>query len=754
MNRPVKVSDTLEGLGEVSLQSTLYGEYVFSLMGKQFKVRQDVFTSRPLDFARQFLEKLGLEVGEDKIEQLAKTFLKLAWRVEKKPLREIFNFWTLYPVYANVRSVYEHASGEVHGVEVRWRLWAGVLERGQPPYLIYDTNGFVNEARRQLSLTAIKEPDEIDKILRELPGRVKYKLKDWAHGWGWRPQKQDSEPDAEVLAQLGFFTKPVPRLKTPEILESMDWKGFVEELVAYKTDQKDRRLRLAHKAHLLCGLDMRVNPHSLQVTNSGTGKSTFYQIMGRNFGKVTAKSFLGFAKSPEEIYPGVINYSEEPIGIDQIESQSASQVFRFMFNAMEAGEDRVSSGSTDFLVKTRSIFAILANPMKYASSPAKSFQAFIEHISENPAFGRRIGLIIYGNNFGRISHKPAEPELKEWKEKAGIFRAVEAYAWKELNHLINDPRIRQWLHQDLKGYVEAVEKAVENIQDDVITDFLIEHAHGAQVRIRGAALYVAMAEMLDKIALKKYTIQEVLELAEEYLPQFVELNLESISRINQAYAEEQTIFAKTVFESSPSYLKEIISAIELWRREKGEEEFLLSQIPYKPSDPTYKHFSKCINKLNNRKNIDSLLETFQRHYRFSLIQIDRREWRVRLLDKNPINYIEPIGRLYTVSPISPSHQPPRDTLSTLKDEKCKTRTKNERKKKEKNSLKKRLNGEPGEMVKNKSLTQCLLLNSTSSKKANSSPQCSRCGFEINERGYTYLEEKPLCLLCLKEVMET
>ena len=64
---------------------------------------------------------------------------------------------------------------------------------------------------------------------------------------------------------------------------------------------------------------MKINPHSLQFTSGGTGKTEFYRRLGHQYDKVTINNFLGFAKSPEEIYPGTVDGTELPIGIDQIE---------------------------------------------------------------------------------------------------------------------------------------------------------------------------------------------------------------------------------------------------------------------------------------------------------------------------------------------------------------------------------------------------------------------------------------------------
>ncbi len=80
----------------------------------------------------------------------------------------------------------------------------------------------------------------------------------------------------------------------------------------------------------------------------------FYEMTGISFGKVTVKNFLGCAQSPEEIYSATIHGTELTVNFDQIESQYAYQIIRFLLNVVEQGKDYVGAAAVRFMVTSDS----------------------------------------------------------------------------------------------------------------------------------------------------------------------------------------------------------------------------------------------------------------------------------------------------------------------------------------------------------------------------------------------------------------
>jgi len=532
-------------------------------------------------------------------------------------------------------------SGEFLGKERLWTLFKAIEKRYSRPILILDTDGIVNPANLNLALTIEDDPETIEEWLEEVPYHVKKKIKRLLLKYGYT--EEDLKEDlAQCLAGSYILYRPIPKLKSKAILNEIDWKTFIDELVEWKCTL-DPRFKLIRKATILRGVKPKYNPNSLQFTNGGTGKSDFYRKVGLLIDKATAKSFLGYAKSPDEIYPGIIEGMEKPIGIDQIESQSAPQIMRYLFNIMEFGSALVSSGAAKFKVESKSSFHILGNPIGYETDPAKSFSRLMAHISYNPAIGRRFGLIVYGTDFKRIEKK--DEDFENWKKAIALFRAVEEAAAKQLQRIFNDKKVFTWLNKEIPNYAENVRQIVSEIKDENIRTFLIEHAEGGQHRVKAAALNIAIVENLDKIALEKYSIDELLEEAEIHLHKIIELNIKSISNIAKSYELEKQQLIRLYFENLPDYMKEIVSAIELMKKELDQPtEIPLMNIPYQPSNENYSHFSKCIDRLKRRKNIETLNNKLREYFGFEL----KRKNGIIIADiitLEPCNHIQPLGKL-------------------------------------------------------------------------------------------------------------
>ncbi|MDG6927129.1 MAG: hypothetical protein JRN10_00255 [Nitrososphaerota archaeon] len=644
--------DTSEFLQLKSPTILKAGEFEVELNGQFFKIKRDGATVsdemqlKDGKITEYDLGRLVSIFGEQVARNIELALLNSQKPVPAPKLRESITLSHIEELMAKIVP-------NIEGDEVRpssriFRIFLAYEDPHYPPRILIDKDGWVNQTRLSYSFTAVTDRELISQILDHLRLTYPKRLSKILKAWGLQPEfkngRESPIPDEEV-AEAKIIVQPVPQLADPSILNGMDWPVFVNQLVSFKVE-KDPRLALVHKTHLLRGLDILINPHGLEVTNGGTGKSSFYDVFGINPGKVTAPSFLGFAKSPQEIFPGVINESELPIGIDQIESQSAFQIFRFMFNALEYGHDVVLSGAAKFTVETTSIFSLLANTYSNSSSYEKSFASLLEHISINSAIGRRFAIIVYGNNYKRIITKPSPDILREWHEAAALFRAVEEFDRKELLKILHSPQVWNGLNTPIESYEVAVNDISSSIQDETVKGFLEEHAAGAQVRIKGAAIYAALADSLANIALGKFVVDELLERAEDYLTKLIQINVESIMTLAQEYKKEISTQRIMLFSNLPDYLKEIVSAIELWRRSNPENKtVLLTTLRYRPKNENYKTIHECLRKLNARKNVENILEELKRAFEFDLIKRDS-DWECTLLTKTPrFEEIEPLGTM-------------------------------------------------------------------------------------------------------------
>jgi len=581
-----------------------------------------------------------------------------------RPLREVISFANIRFFYRAIKPL-EKPLSQGGNLEKLFDLYLGQTDLKNPSLLILDRDGIINPTRLNVSLEPLEE-DEVRASVKDLPNEklkqlirllnlaglaieTRVRVEGPKGGVKVLPKTKAEILDevAPALSKNFMAYKAVPRLRDPEILKSYDWrKDVVDQILSFKVE-KDPRIVKLQKTHLFRGLNMRVNPHSITCTNGGTGKTTFYERVGINVGKVTPPSFLGFAKSPEEIYPGTVHESELAMNVDQIESQYAFQIARHLFNILESGSDTISSGAVRFKVDSKSIFNFSANPIGYTKDPAKSFSTLLTHLTFNSAFGRRIGFILYGNDFKRIETKPSMDEIREWDEKIAFFRAVEEYCWLKLQKIVN-VGMWPWINRPIPGYRENVEKIVEEFDDDTgAKDFILEHT-AATARIRGGVLYSVLADNLAKIALDDFSLEEIEDEAESRLPEYTELNIKSIVNIARAWEKEMEYQATSFYESAPDYFKEVLSAVKLWlETNPGQKNVVVNSIPYKPKN--YDYLSICITKLLKKKNLDPLLENTRRLYSLDFA-IREQEVEAMLLDERGLKYLRLIKALGALTP--------------------------------------------------------------------------------------------------------
>jgi Holliday junction resolvasome RuvABC ATP-dependent DNA helicase subunit len=149
----------------------------------------------------------------------------------------------------------------------------------------------------------------------------------------------DDKNLSESLSKI--LMTPIPRLRNPKTIANMtkeQWQEFIESIISPGAE-KDHRLKLIYKSHLLRGRNQRYNPHTLLITNPGTGKTTFYDVVGQTIDKTSKSRLIGFSDA-QNARPGLIDNLNVVLCIEQIESQSAPEILAFLLSFMEKGKAR------------------------------------------------------------------------------------------------------------------------------------------------------------------------------------------------------------------------------------------------------------------------------------------------------------------------------------------------------------------------------------------------------------------------------
>ena len=628
-------------------------EKTFSRIIKQFEeVGLQLTTEEKVELLRQYntlLEGQLLQKENFSISQFSQ-FLNVFRPPPEKNfddarrgiLRYTADFCFVRPVFVKLKPPLIN-DNELVGLEKDFTVWELKQDPHAPPLFAIDMDGYINQNRTKLALESLQDPE----VIKTLPGHVRKRIQKAAQEWYPVDFEEDLPP--EVLAKLVFT--PVPILRDPSFLKEekpiklpsgeYSWQEYVDKLVEWKKG-KDPRLKLIHKSKLLRIPYLKYAPHSLEMTPPGVGKTYFYICSGHVVDKATPKSVLGFAKSPEEIYYGTAHNSELPIAFDQLESQTSAQLARYVFNLFEFGFATVDSGGVRFEVRTKSSFAYLGNPK--VKEGRKDLSWLFIHLSTNPAIGRRFSWILFETDDKRmpaIKEKLTQVEEEEWRSAFSQFRAVEEFCLPKLKKIWNDKKVTNWINTPLEGYREAIENYVSNTQDPVLRGFLLSHAE-AQHRVRAAALQIALVERLDKIALDSITIEELIEAAEEVLPEVININLESIKVMVEAWGQLTAESVNAWFNSLPEYLKHIASAIIHYIKANPERSsFSLNEIPY--TDVGMEYLSKAVDRLKRSERGLSLLNYLSQ---FGItVKRDEAEFFVTYTNNKPLPPIRLLGRL-------------------------------------------------------------------------------------------------------------
>jgi len=518
-------------------------------------------------------------------------------------LNPIHRFFSIRHIYTKVNNTHT-TMGKLHGTNPEFTIYAAKKQNEYPPIIIFDKGHNVNPSDPNLSLQLIDDPEMLTGYVYGISPAAYKEMKNVILENGIHIEEDDKDAPTfdKVLARSGLCYQPTRKLRNPDYIKEMDWSFFVERLIRWESKEKDQRLNLIHKAMLLRGIEARVNTHALIVTNAGTGKSIHFQVHGINYDKVTKNSFLGFAKSPKEIFKGTVDGTDLPIGIDQIEIGNWG-IMDFMFNAMERGEAMISSGSVNIPIKTCSPIALIANPLGEAMDPEKGFGYILSHLSNNPAIGRRFGILCYGIDYKVITTRSTQASMDLWAESSTFFRAIEEYARPEMIKIYRSDELWAYLQKEIPGYYEQFQEIAHSVHDFTIRTFLLEHGKAGQSRVRAAAFNASLIDHLNEIALGNYSIADIVDHADEViLPAIIQINLESANNIVKTLGNEKLLLAEAYLRSVPDYMREIIYAVERARQEQHLfSVFLFSTLEYAPICSAYQTLNQCVKKLLGRK---------------------------------------------------------------------------------------------------------------------------------------------------------
>ena len=510
--------------------------------------------------------------------------------------------------------------------ETVWRLYSARPEFQASDDIIFDEGGFVN-SKLPSNFSVGKANEEDIKKIANIPPKYRRKVEKILFGRIDKPTEYTSEKDFQYyLTASNAVHKAKTKIVNPQCIKEFDFIEFIDSLVAWKCD-KDERVKIFLKKDLLRGIEPRLNPVSICGKPPQVGMGEFYLQHCLMLGsKVTKKSFLGYARSPGEIYPGVLDGQDLTACVEQIESSDYLDIFGHLFTIAVQGMDYVSSGATRFPIHSLSPLTFLFN-IENAKDPEYDFNFMINKIATNqPAFLQRVSNILYEPKLKKLS--PSTRDLEEWIERGRFFRGIEELAMPKLRKWFKNDKIWDWAVEPIESYTKEAKDIISGLEDGNLKYAFFEHIKPPFTKLKGSALRMVLAEKLDEVLLSDNldVHKDILCSANECLAEFVHQNLNSLINITETWDKQIEATMWNVFHKVfPAYVQYIVSAInfykECWPHCKGTEVPIEAISEYYTGPKNYEYLSsatKNFKKGSGKTSFNRYNEYCQTYYGFEL----------------------------------------------------------------------------------------------------------------------------------------
>ena len=348
--------------------------------------------------------------------------------------------------------------------------------------------------------------------------------------------------------------------------------------------EKDQVLELVYKSDLL-ELNpqlitpknaMPYAPHEFVFTNSKTGKTTTGKKTGISVESASTANLMGFSTANEKV-EGSLNNQTKVLRIDEIQEEKNDELHSALNTVMENGTCEIRKGKAKTNLNSYATIAWQGNPklaqvqdidLAYIEKEEDLFQKFSDCLGKisrnNEAFGGRIGSIVF-----RIDLKKAERKkgmlLQNIEKNEAVVSAILKRASNAFTKLFLNQEIIEWLNQPLnESYLNALKQIEAKSKLQSIQEFVNGHRELAGRHVRGKALRLAAVDKALDLMQDKIKTKDLLELADEYLAQVEEQNLQSFANLIDVSAQTKVRveYLKAEYEKIGFHFKIILEALK------------------------------------------------------------------------------------------------------------------------------------------------------------------------------------------------
>jgi len=240
------------------------------------------------------------------------------------------------------------------------------------------------------------------------------------------------------------------------------------------------------------------------------------------------------------------------------------------YSIMEIGKSKIGKGCRSLNIYTSSPLTFCSNPEEAVTTPADLmllYDKFISNFSSRPqAIGSRVAMVLFGNNFEKVSSTPIKLSKEVKETNKAIVEAICSTINQMAGKIVNEDNILQWLKKPLPEYnkvIDGILKGSNPLQH--VKDFWSAQKE-AYRHLRGAALKQAVLDfsiehpehfLLDG----EYDVETILDLADEHVNNIVHLNTQSLRSMLEAKAAVTEYLLNRFEALSPDYLKVLTALV-------------------------------------------------------------------------------------------------------------------------------------------------------------------------------------------------
>ncbi len=338
------------------------------------------------------------------------------------------------------------------------------------------------------------------------------------------------------------------------------WEGFREELFK----PYDPWLREIYEAYLAPYPHVRYAPHMILATNSGVGKSTLANAIGEEIDRTTVVGLVG-GVIDKKVRAGLLHNKNYLVQVAQFESQDKE--------ALSHLENLLANGYARRWVYAQKVETRFKGPLIFTTNIEATYDTQTPIVN---VISKLSNPIAVGTRFLFMAHpklvyvnRQLEFDVEAVHEALMSARAL---VRRKVEDIYRRKTVREWLDTPPPNWddVEVTLRGTE-WKNPTLKAYMHTVADEGYRKIKALALGRAISINLDNIYFDRVDPDKLIEIAEEYLGEYMKMLIDSANVINQSYEEDLDRLTINLYQNQKMrFVKYLLDALrDLIQRDLG-----------------------------------------------------------------------------------------------------------------------------------------------------------------------------------------